>query len=186
LLCVNVTFIGNKICFILIFIFTFILFYFWLVFGFSAFLFFLLPTDGDINPMLSSRSSGCPFFLCRLFNFTYSKYFLCFRRFRLCSPTFLFALHIVFSLNSCFVFCFFFYAIFYMQIEFSSILIGFLIGYTCVYIRTTQLTSYIQSLSIYCAYLFGNVHIFIYIDQSDSINNFCFSFLFIFWVLVFC
>lgn len=32
----------------------------------------------------------------------------------------------------------FFCAIFYMQIEFSSILIGFLIGYTCVYIRTTR------------------------------------------------
>lgn len=33
-----------------------------------------------------------------------------------------------------------FFAIFYMQIEFSSILIGFLIGYTCVYIRTSRLT----------------------------------------------
>lgn len=33
----------------------------------------------------------------------------------------------------------FFFSIFYMQIEFSSILIGFLIGYTCVYIRTSRL-----------------------------------------------
>lgn len=135
------TSIGNqKFCFIFIFIFRF-------------FYFRLLLTNADINPMLSSLSlhpslilarhtADCPFFWGFSISYEYIAnifyVFLASSRSpsASASPTpqcplsYRFLPHLFLLL--------FFCAIFYMQIEFSSILIGFLIGYTCVYIRTTR------------------------------------------------
>jgi len=116
---------GNTICFILLFAF------------FTARLcricFFCLVPDPYSHQSNANRVllvSSCPFF--RLFNFAYTKYFLCFH---LHNPRFLCVKR---EFSPLFVSRLFF-SIFYMQIEFSSILIGFLIGYTCVYIRTSRL-----------------------------------------------
>lgn len=70
--------------------------------------------------------------------------------------------HSVFSFCSAYCCCFF-CAIFYMQIEFSSILIGFLIGYTCVYIRTTRWLYSAPAYYAVCVYnffLFGSFFFF--------------------------
>lgn len=120
------TFIGNKICFILLFAFPRML---------PGAMPFYLVADLHSNPMLTECSS-CRAALFSGFSIPHTAniFHVFFAKRPLthgsapCDSSSL-RLPILVS----------FFSIFYMQIEFSSILIGFLIGYTCVYIRTSRL-----------------------------------------------